>query len=418
MSEGGEVVSETSTTTSSQFGSKNSKRNGTTKSPSAKKTKNNNGSQERNYIMKKETSPVPLESQQDGSTTAPSYLVVLSPRGLNSGHHHQHHHQEEELKLSDTDLANVKFKMSPSEAMLYVQSASTSVPQLFKYDSLENINEKYLGSPQEKVAMERGSVSASNNARVASPTGASIPTSSASVPTSSAVPVTTATSSGSARATNSFKAGVDIVSGKRGPRDQYLEENGHTAVTRKKQRVEPITLGHYQASSSSSSSLRVPSSNLSTPPMTPHTPITPTHPHSQASSRVNSPDIHNNNLSAYNSPYVTPHGTPVHTPHQSPLPSPTKVLHPPNYHHPMSHGLPSSHQSSSPMSGSGGARIHPGDDQGNNPSYQMMGCSSSTLRIPGYGPQLHFGHQQPANPGMYVVMIISCVILAMGSLRF
>ena len=274
-----------------------------------------------------------------------------------------------DLRLSDTDLANVKFKMSTSEAMLYLQSASTSVTQLFKYDSSENINEKTDGGDSKSNpeintnSTERLNLSSSGTS-------------------STVINVSRHVSSQAKNSNSSSENGCDLgkkgavfQGGKRGIRGEQ-EENVQCMLPGKKQcreeheggggggitlmipggsNTQRINLSPNSSATSNGGSVTPggngsvlgqyhrsvqlsTGSSLSTPPITPLTPLTPTQSHDQSSSRLNSPELevvitnsndgNNNNISTYNSPYVTPHGTPVHTPHQSPLSSPTRLPHP------------------------------------------------------------------------------------------
>lgn len=246
----------------------------------------------------------------------------LSPRA--------HKNSSEELELSDTDLANVKFRMSPSEAMLYLQSASTTVPQLFKYDSLDSLSVLTpVQTPQENSIEGRTNV----------PSGR---------PVHSGRPVISTGPSG-----RHSKA-----DGSAGDSEDHSHSFKRDAVVR-------VRLSAEDENPSLAKKLCVdgleywgthppppPNGSLSTPPVTPLTPITPSHPHSHPPSRHHSPHSHPpsrhntpepmcaNNLASYNSPYVTPHGTPAHTPLQSPISSPTLVSHP--HHHLHAHPNPNS----------------------------------------------------------------------------
>ena len=296
--------------------------------------------------------------------------------------------QEEELALSDTDLANVKFKMSPSEAMLYLQSASTSVSQLFKYDSVDSLHEKTsLASPStiSTVKVEGGSNGGHSYLQVVS-----------------------GHSPGSAdggsikRKLVARKTGVNgcghnkskkrSFRGKRGPEESAKDLGGVEMLSEEEYdhagRIEDVNLvaaaalpiatavkracteipslvhpagGKYHAQ------LTLPAGrgSVSSPP---HTPISPTgasllSPGSHPPSRVNTPEPptsslrnmggssmlpanNGGNRSTYNSPYVTPHGTPVHTPYQSPLPSP----HTPTLQHQYHTPFPPGHQVNPPAS--------------------------------------------------------------------
>lgn len=290
---------------------------------------------------------------------------VSSPRGQrNTG---------EDLLLCDTDLANVKFKMSPSEAMLYMQSASASVPQLFKYDSLDSLNEKpVLSSAQNYNVATEGLISASqsnltNDVRASH----SMPEASTDLGPANRHTQFHATKS-NAEGCGHFK-GVTGVQLKRGSTAEMEE----CATLGKKLRLEMAHLMQYQTSQFPPSAVSV-----SSPPITPLTPLTPSHLHSQPPSRTLTPEplCTNSTMSAY----VTPHATPSHTPHHSPLSSPTHMSHPASYH---------GHLPSQGATGLGGAPpkdVFAGD---NWPTAQIFTTSSpsmSHLNLSGVPSQLQF----------------------------
>lgn len=230
----------------------------------------------------------------------------------------------DELQLCDTDLENVKFKLSPSEAMLYLQSASTTVPQLFKYDSMDGIHAKSAVQVHRdnSTASEEGNLSQSS---VCAP----------------AVEQSGRHTLADGNDPRGCREGV-VLKVRQGSDD---EPGGKAALAKRlhldKEGV--VHLAQYR-----SSQLPPNGGSLSTPPLTP---IALSHPHSEPPSRHHSPScLHSQppshhspdsmivgNDVCYASPYVTPHGTPTHTPIQSPLSSPTLLSHPPNYHlHPAS----------------------------------------------------------------------------------
>lgn len=396
-----------------------------------------NGRKDPPESVKRESSPLSSDvngTEQERATNL-SESVIMSPRS-------QPHGVDNDLLLADTDLVNVRFKMSPSEAMMYLQSASTSMPQLFKYDSMDNIHEKTsvsLAQPQQEVnnSATEGSNQSYSGTRL--PSLISVPILSSYTTTNApgasdrqtCAGSTTQKVSGSISNSNNgdadgcshYKGGV-VVPGKRGPTDEVEREEGlpHLMLAHrgKKQCMEGSMGGgmanlgqsHYHSSQRSSS--------LSTPPITPLTPITPSHPHgstsSQPSSRIQSPEPMcqgGNTMSAYNSPYVTPHDTPAHTPQQSPLNSPTHISHPPpgSFHHargpPTSHPIPASLLGAASVGGGPLADRSPGDGGANRGGPITSSCGSPSSALPtGVG---HFSlssvsrvHLQPPpapNPG-------------------
>lgn len=309
-----------------------------------------------------------------------------------------------ELRLSDTDLANVKFKMSPSEAMLYLQSTSTTVPQLFNYDSMENFHEKAAASP---MHVRHGSSSSSVEGSAPSHSGSitiSIP-----IPSSTSMRNSIAASkNGDTDGRGHQRVGVGMP-GKRGPAED--QEEGYRYVTVVPSGKKPCMGSPTGVAAQHPRSSQLPStSSLSTPPITPLTPVSPPYPHSNQP--PHSPElmyVSNSNMSGYNSPYATPIGTPSHTPHQSPLNSPTQHMTcPSSYHlhgHASSHHLPPSSQgahsrgvaslSTSPRGEEDGAISY----RGSIPASGAPPSAIGHINLPGMGvaSQLHL--QPPtANP--------------------
>lgn len=369
-------------------------------------------------------------------TSQPSSTVIVSPIGTVN--------HDEELALSDTDLANVKFKLSPSEAMQYLQSASTSVSQLFKYDSVDSLPEKSsLASPPnvEKIKVEKSD--GYNYVRVVSEH------SPASTSSESAGVVRSGMQSGINGCAQRHPGREQMFRGKRGPdeaaraameamtegggEDDSVEEAEMKFAGIKKLRVEPP--GMVGVGGSVSSNMRnhthshiATRGSVTTPPLTPISPVHPNtmYSHSRPSSRLNSPEPSagmggvapsgpvppvpplNNNRSTYASPYVTPHGTPGHTPYQSPLPSP---LHTPTLQH-QPHTFPSvpqtspssSHFSSPGPAVAGSNHMRSAMDGGHERGFNVATSppsALSSLSLPGFSTarggviQLHQQHSAP-----------------------
>ena len=408
-----------------------------TKSPKKTATKPKRQKKAKRDSLEGEQNGISLdESEKLGVGSRPSSAVVGSARAIE---------QDEELALSDTDLGNVKFKMSPSEAMLYLQSNSTSVSQLFKYDSVDSLHENSsLASPPNIEGIKIEGSDGHSYVRVVS--GHSPDPTSAE----NAAAMRSGAQAGlNGCAQNPRREGS--FRGKRGPEQaaraamEVMKECGGedpaedvqlrlAGVPSKKPRAEapgmslascgsvPLTLSNHTHSCLATRG------SVSTPPLTPVSPVQPNlrYPHSQPSSRLNSPEplatgsvmapsgstphvpSLTNNRSAYTSPYVTPHGTPVHTPYQSPLPSPS---HTPTLQH-QYHGFPSmqqtspstSHYSSSSSAVPGGSFTGGGVDEtlgGHGMGFNMAASSPSafsSLNLPGFSTtrggviQLHQQH--------------------------
>lgn len=354
-----------------------------------------NGHKEQSPSIKMEGSPLPSDANGVGPGFSPSSVPemvegsrILSPR--------ERKDISEELQLCDTDLANVKFKMSPSEAMQYLESASTTVPQLFKYDSLRERSAQTPGKPQRENC---------STAEGRAPSLTNVPG------------VRHAQAGGSdAEGRGHSKRGV-VRNARAGGSD--AEECGHSKggvvvkLSSEDGLEESQTLAKKVCLKGAglTNLARGGGGNLSTPPLTP---ITPSHPHSQPPSRHHSPaHLHSqppsrqhspepvctNNMSAYDSPYVTPHGTPTHTPLQSPLSSPTALLsHPGSYHH--HHAHPVSHPNMSlqggvPSSGASSAKL-----PGENWPHAWDFHASSSAAMSGGIPQVQLQPQPAANQGI------------------
>ena len=211
---------------------------------------------------------------------------------------------ESDLDLEETDLEHLKFNISSPESFIY-SVLDSAVPQLFNYDSTENLHEKGLGSPAKALGKSREDLTrTSSDPNLLKAVGGSLPT---------------------LIKTDSSSSLAKRPAGEEGP----LKRSGQdpqSSLQAKKQRIEyvlsnvavrqPIGL-HFTAS----------------PPQ-------PAHVNSQSSSMVNSPESTSAmDMSAYNSqdttPYATPHSTPAQTPVHSPLPSPSHA--PPRFHHPTQH---------------------------------------------------------------------------------
>ena len=367
-----------------------------TKAP--KKTPTSAGKSKRQKKHKKEAVSVPNGSsceQLDEDAAEPSGELDSTVA-----------ERDEDLALSDTDLANVKFKISPSEAMLYLQSTSTSVSQLFKYDSLDSLHERAsLASPLTS-SVENTWADGSNGGhpylRVTAHQSPGVPASSSlegsevastnqPVPSSSSSHVHGVNGCDHCSRDPSYRgkrgpeeaaraAAREVRQGRGVPSDEELSDSigggAGSAHSQKRMRTDgdvpllssgapgPINRHHMH------SRPRQQSGSVSTPPLTPNSsPAPPTilSPGSQpsCSSRMTSPDPqhlavqaanmpplmappsgHNNStLASYSSPYVTPQSTPVHTPYHSPQPSP----HTPSLHQQHFQSLPASHHTSMGM---------------------------------------------------------------------
>lgn len=275
--------------------------------------------------------------------------------------------QNQDLALSDTDLANVKFKLSASEAMLYLQSTSTTVSQLFKYDGQDGVHATDSASGLECIGIE-GSNGQSSNSILA---GSGLSPSPLALTSSMSV-----RGSGRAGMNGCSRNSRQELRGKRGPeeaararKEEDEEEEKYMTLPTKKQLMASgevgVAVGSGIMGRSHYSHARLPSrSSLSTPPLTPISPTLSQHSHSRPSSGLNSPEptsgetvvanaaaaaftgvgngiSDSSNLTAYISPCGTPHSPPVHSPpHQSPLHSPP--LTPYYQHHLLSapHALP------------------------------------------------------------------------------
>lgn len=335
-----------------------------------------NGHKDRPLSVKEGRSPFPPDANgvTQGGSPSPDKGAVEEAKILNHGDRKE---VSDELQLCDTDLENVKFKLSPSEAMLYLQSASTTVPQLFKYDSIESIHAKSTVQVSSTVtASEEGHLSRS----------------------SVGVPVTEQ-SRRHARTDGIDPKGFGHVREGVVLKVRQSSDDDKAALA-KRLCLDGEGLAHMTQYWSS----QLPP-NGSTPLLTPST---PSHPHSQPPSRHHSPSCsHTQTPSQHHSPdqmivnnmypYVTPHGTPTNTPIQSPLSSPTLVSlsHPPNYHlHPASHPN-SSQQGGMPFNGERWPPItQPGDFLSSSPS-----PSVSHFNMSGVPSQLHLQPPPVASPG-------------------
>ena len=250
---------------------------------------------------------------------------------LSSIHSPSSRKSDNELQIGDTDLAHLKFNVSPPEAMLYLDSST--VPQLFNYDSLENIHEKSGGSPS-KISVRSGgsnedlSRSNSNPNLSHSSSGglsmlATAPTSSGNTIEELTIMIKRAQAEG---VHNPMYQQLGTLVGKHG--FQSLSTSSGTLAS-KRQRLDSsssaIALGSYHPVQHNPASLSAP-----------HTPCAPNHHHppSQPSSRLNSPEpggigsmYNSHNTTPYHTPLATPHATPTHTPIHSPQPSPSHTSH-------------------------------------------------------------------------------------------
>lgn len=184
----------------------------------------------------------------------------------------------------EPELGDLKFNISSPESFHILSVLDSAVPQLFNYDSLENINEKSAGSPAKSVG-EGVLIRTSSNPTMVKGAG-------------SFTVLAKGTSGGS------FS---NLVTARTSP------DRTNLLMKRSGPDINPIEIKRQRIESTSSS-------------ISPRQPVTPYHMQSisQPSSMVNSPEAPGS-VSAYNSqnttPYATPHGTPMHSPLPSPSPS-------------------------------------------------------------------------------------------------
>ncbi len=225
-----------------------------------------------------------------------SVAVGKSPRTLES--------DGEEL-----DLEHLKFNVASPESFMY-SVLDSSVPQLFNYDSLENIHEKSggspaKGSPQARLGEDvmRG-VSLSNALVVstANRDGAGV--------TVTTAPELIKTEAGTLTASliKRNREQVPVIPGKRGGPDLQA------TIQAKRQRLETAlsNITPRQPVASFQAAIKAAAQQSL----------------SQPGSLLNSPESVAGALSAYASQEATPYATPHGTPAQSPLPSPS-----PSHHH-------------------------------------------------------------------------------------
>ena len=212
---------------------------------------------------------------------------------------------ESDLDLEETDLEHLKFNISSPESFIY-SVLDSAVPQLFNYDSTENLHEKGLGSPAKALGKSREDLTrTSSDPNLLMAVSTSLPT------------LIKADSSGSLAKRPTGEEGAGF----------FLKRSGQdpqSSLQAKKQRIEYVL---------SNVAARQPAGLHSTA-----SPPQPALVNSQPSSMVNSPESTSAmDMSVHNSqdttPYATPHSTPAQTPVHSPLPSPSHA--PPRFHHPI-----------------------------------------------------------------------------------
>ena len=219
----------------------------------------------------------------------------------------------------ETDLEHLKFGVASPESFMY-SVLDSAVPQLFNYDSLENIHERSGGGAGGSPLRGTGEGSRTgSNSNLAH--GSSVPM------------LVRVGSSGSINKKVPGEAGsegrISVLSKRSEPRD--LQNALQLQGKRMKLESALSVITPRQPIASYSSSASAPpsrSQSLSQPP-----------------SIVNSPESMVGNTSAYNSQETTPYATPIGTPAHSPLPSPTHT-HSQHLHHHVPHLIQKFPQSS------------------------------------------------------------------------
>ena len=308
------------------------------------KQKQNENSKEKHLLSKanRRSSGSNLnEADGENNTPLPNVGVVPLNSGSTIG-------QDEELALADTDLANVKFKLSPSEAMLYLQATATSVSQLFKYDGPDGSHSKT--SAESPVGLETVGTD-DIYSREASNSGIGGASLNRDPSVASGGAIMSVTEWPGTNGSGLRHGGR--LRGKRGPEEaarMMSEGEGERFVPEAPSKKQLLMSGDVVVSDGIAPTLhahhlhtrRLPSrGSLSTPPLTPispshssqfsHSPELATLETTTASPFVSEQFNNINRTFSYTPPCVTPNGTPMTTPYQSPLQSP--VLNPTYYSH-------------------------------------------------------------------------------------